>query len=65
MKCIARNPEAQIPDGTKWLEGDRVIFSRQQSTSSAKSSKCHSSTKEIVIKDTKVGFLSMLILHNV
>ncbi len=36
MKYITSIPEAQIPDGMKWLEGDSAIFSSQQSPSSAK-----------------------------
>ena len=36
MKYITSSPEAQIPDGTKWLEGDSAIFSTQQSPSPAK-----------------------------
>lgn len=36
MKYITSIPEAQIPDGTKWLEGDSAIFSSQQSPGSAK-----------------------------
>lgn len=35
MKYITSIPEDQIPDGAEWLEGDRAIFSSQQSPSSA------------------------------
>lgn len=54
MKYIVRVPEAQIPDGTKWLEGDRVIFSRQQNSSSANSTKWHSSRKKMARTEAKI-----------
>lgn len=35
MKYITSIPEAQIPDGTQWLEGDMAIFSSPASTAPA------------------------------